>query len=132
MKASILIFGILAFAAVESRAEQYACEVALHMAEERSFTARINVHSETVTISGLTLSQDWPLPAKCDSPLGLERLELKRNKSVKEISFGPYSGKECTYFFILNNEGSDIALLFPVRTGNFYGERPYVAKCNAI
>lgn len=132
MKINLLIFGISTFINVTCFAENYFCEADPFKANERSFTASIDLDKDFVTVTALTLSEDWPLSDECDSPVGLERLKLNRNKNVREISFGPYSGKQCSYFFILNNEDSDVALLFPVRGSKVYGERPYLAKCNAI
>ena len=115
-----------------SFAEDYTCVNHTDWPNDRSFTAVISVKTNSVVVTGLSLSENWPLTKQCDSPLVKSPIEFNRNLLVSEISFGPYSDNECTYVFVLNSEETDLALLHPIRSDKIWGEKPFLARCTAI
>ena len=113
-------------------AEDYTCVQHSEWPNERSFVATIKVSEDHVIVSKLQLSESWPLPKECDAPSIIKDTTYKRNMHIKEISFGPYSDNECSYFYSLNFDDADLALLHVVRSAKVWGEKPYLARCTAI
>ncbi len=129
LASSITISFLLNFSIL---AEDFTCVQHSEWPNERSFAATIKVSEEHVTVSNLQLSESWPLPKECDSPLLVKSITYNRNMHIKEISFGPYSDNECSYFYSLKFDDEDLALLHVVRSAKVWGEKPFLARCTAI
>lgn len=117
-------------------AETYICDHHPEWPNDRKFKAKIEVTKVSdgleAKIIDMKLSEPWPLPNQCDSPLTIENQKMDGWPQGAEAKFWLSNDKECSFMIYLTLKGDDPTMLSPRKTYKVFGEKPYLARCKAI
>ena len=137
---NILVFGLLL--STIALANRFECKASTskEFMGDRGFSATINIETNkeagkiTAKVEKLELSEKWPLPDKCLSPLDYKnKVLIGVKEGNSEIKLFPQNDQECgfIYFFIPGEDGV-VTLLSPRKSNQEFGESPYLAECRKI
>jgi|GEM_PF-2953791 len=111
--------------------ESYHCVSHPSWPDDRTFSAVIDINQSAQGIQAqlldLTLSEEWPLLPRCDSPqMGMNLSAVKEKDEVKLFL---KDAKTCGFMFYISTNEVNPSLLSPQKSEKVFGEAPYLAQC---